>query len=239
MRIYKHIRSNWMTQKWGANDSYILKGIRPFVFVTKDTPNAISLYEDIGLKGHPGTDRASKYKEPVYFPVAIPGIEWEGDTQTDSSGSIHVIIRSKQPVPLAKLPEHVPGSLKMIQKQYKDLGGKLYLMFRYDHLYAGIPKDRSKVVTGQLIGYADSTGASSGNHVHDNMKVSDSQSWFYIDGDNGYAGSIDTAPYYTNTFVLDVLKAQSTDIKALQLTVIDLASQVVALLQQIIKLKSK
>jgi len=229
-----------MTQPFGADIPCVIKGARPFQFVPCGTPNSHKLYTgELKMKGHNGDDWATYYKEPVYFNIDIPGVEWQGATYMDSAGSVYAMVRSRQPVPFATIPKHEPGSLKMIQKQYEKLGGKLYLMFRYDHLYQGDIKDGAPVVFGQQIGLADSTGASSGNHVHETMKVSDENSWFYIDGDNGMQGAIDIAPYRINTFVLDVLKEKYSDITGLQLEVIKLSNIAISLLRKLIDIKSK
>lgn len=240
MKIYRCVQTNNKTQDFGANIPCVIKGARPFQFVPCGTPNSHKLYTgELNQKGHNGVDWATYYKEPVYFNVDIPGVEWEADTQIDSAGSVHVIVRSKQPVPLAKIPLHEPGSLKMIQKQYDTLVGKLYIQMRYDHLYQGYLFNKAPVVLGQCIGLADSTGASTGNHVHETLKVSDTNSWFYIDGDNGYSGGIDPDQYRLNTFVLDVIKEKSSDIIGLQLEVIKLSNIAISLLRKLIDIKSK
>ncbi len=185
-----------------------MTGKRPFQFVPCGTPGSGKLYTDeLGLKGHCGEDWATSFKEPVYFPVAIDNIIWEADTQTDSSGAIIVVVRSTTPVPFKSCPEHIAGSLSQIKKQWLALGG-LYLQFWFVHLHSSVVHDRVQVKTGDLLGYADSTGASSGNHLHWSMKVSDPKSWWYIDGDNGLQGCIDFSPWYENTFVGDLQPSQ-------------------------------
>ena len=240
MKIWRPIKTNKHTQGFKQNLPCVIKDERPFRFVPCGSDNSEKLYTDaLNMLGHSGWDHASYYKEPIYFPVQIPGIEWEAATHVDGAGAVTVVVRSTTPVPLVSLPEHTPGALSMIKNQYKKQGGKLYLQIWFVHLQGTHINSKVPIKFGDLVGLADSSGASSGNHLHWSMKVSDPGSWFYIDGDNGLQGAIDFSPYFVNTYVLDILKAQSTDIKALQLTVIDLANQVVSLLRQLISLKSK
>jgi len=239
MKIYRPIHTNRKVQGWGANLPCVIKGKRPFQFVSCGTPNSEKLYTGaLNMKGHSGEDWVAYYKEPVLFPVVAPGIEWEAVTMTDSLGAIIVRVRSTTPVPLKSLPRHIRGKLDMISNQYRDLGGKLYLQFWFVHLQSSAIFGKKKVEPGDILGYADSTGASSGNHLHWSMKVSDINSWFYVDGDNGYQGTIDLDPYFTNTYILDVLANESTSIRALQLRIIILSRKVISLLRQIITTKA-
>ncbi len=56
------------------------------------------------------------------------------------------------------------------------------------------------VVAGQLIGYADNTGFSSGDHLHFGLKPvaagENPMDWWNIEQNNGYGGAIDPAPYF-------------------------------------------
>lgn len=103
---------------------------------------------------------------------------------------------------------------------------------RYWHLKAVAVYDGKKIQMGDLIGYGDSTGLSSGNHLHWSLKKVNS-SGRTLNKDNGFLGAIDFRPYFENTFVLDVL-----DIRAKQLRVIDLLHQVIGLYKQLIGRKN-
>lgn len=239
MKISRPIKTNRKTQAWGENIPCVMIGERPFKFVECGTEGSHKLYTgELNMAGHSGEDWASRYAEPIYFPVNALGTEWEASSHVDREGAVIVVVRSMTPVPFTSIPDHVPGSLGMIKKQYEQLDGKLYLQFWFVHLQGTHIVGKMPVKFGDLIGYADSTGASSGNHLHWSMKVSDQTSWFYIDGDNGYQGTIDFTPYFTNIYTLDILSTQSTDIRTLQLRVIDLSRQAISLLKQLILLKS-
>jgi hypothetical protein len=64
--------------------------------------------------------------------------------------------------------------------------------------------------SGQLIGYGDSTGYSTGNHLHRQIKKQGRNSmgsYYNINQDNGYQGAEDPMPYFTNIFIGDTLSA--------------------------------
>lgn len=214
MKIYRPIKTDRKTQAFGENIPCVRQNedgsvIQPFQVITPMVPYTCPIgytkfYPSIGLKGHNGEDWQSFHGEPVYFPV-LDTVEWLAATEVDSSGGIGVRVRSKTPVSIDQLPSQAIGSLNMIQKQYMDLGGKLYLIFLFWHLKSVNVYDKQPIKFGDLLGYADSTGASSGDHVHFAMKVSDPTSWFTIDGDNGYSGAIDFSRWFENKYVLDTV----------------------------------
>jgi len=107
------------------------------------------------------------------------------------------------------------------------------------HLDSSVVFNKTKVKHGQLLGYNGTTGLSTGYHTHFTMKVSDINSWFYIDGDNGYNGSVDLMPYYTGNYVLDSMVTQTTTVQGLQLKIIDAMRQVIPLMRQLLSLKKQ
>ncbi len=69
--------------------------------------------------------------------------------------------------------------------------------------------DKSKdVEMGDIIGYADSTGASTGDHLHFGMKFI--KGGETINKDNGYLGAVDPLPYFDQNYPVTVrlLKAK-------------------------------
>ena len=215
MKIYRPVKTSILAQGFGENLScvkldasgkviwpYIVKGVANGVCGAGWTPFYTAA---IGMKGHNGWDHQTYHGEPVYFPVDVPGVEWLASTEVDKDGGIGVNVRSMQPIPLDHLPPQAKGSLNLIKRQYDKLGGKVYLYFKFWHLKAPNVYDKKPVKLGDLIGWADSTGASSGDHLHWSMKVSDETSWFALDGDNGYTGALDFSDWYVNQFVADVL----------------------------------
>lgn len=80
--------------------------------------------------------------------------------------------------------------------------GKWY-RHRYWHLIALDVESGDELKTGDLIGYADSTGYSSGDHLHFELKEVDKDGRV-LNHDNGYFGAIDPLPYMEPIYALDI-----------------------------------
>lgn len=74
----------------------------------------------------------------------------------------------------------------------------------------------TKISNGDLIGYADNTGASTGDHLHFALKpCAKGEDWgtFYnVLQNNGYGGAIDPTPYFDGTYpkTIETLKLKLT-----------------------------
>src|SRR3990167_610505 len=78
----------------------------------------------------------------------------------------------------------------------------------YWHLIKEIPvKVGQKIKAGDLIGYADNTGFSTGNHLHfglkPQLKGENDWTWANLEQDNGYMGAIDPNPHFNKYFAQD------------------------------------
>lgn len=164
----------------------------------------------INIVGHNGTDLRAVHGQPVY--AAHDGYAYH---QVDSSSGCGVIVISN--------------------KEYEYKKTTAYYKSIYWHLcdYSKEPKYKSPVLdyqqhnkgkplpvkTGDLIGYADNTGLSTGDHLHFGLKpmrpgvpVNQYQdaadlgtsNWQNIEQYNGYLGAIDPAPYFNGKYALDV-----------------------------------
>jgi len=144
-------------------------------------------YKQFGIKGHNGLDLRASHGQPVY--AAHDGICYP---EIDSSGGNGVVIRTN---------DHF---------DYEDK--QAYFRTIYWHLIQddAIVKTGQQVKAGDLIGYADSTGYSSGDHLHFGLKPEDwdPKDWqfFNLEYDNGYKGAIDPTPYMCDIFAEDVNK---------------------------------
>jgi hypothetical protein len=206
MKIYRPIKTNWLTQAFGENKPCAKldangNAIRPFQIVTGGATCPIGyakFYPLINLAGHNGEDWWAYHGEPLYFPVdSAEAGGWHSAEASDLDGGLGLDVISNKPVM-----------------------GDRYVKFRFWHLKEAW-KDQD-VRFGELIGYCDNTGASSGDHLHWSMKWCDKDG-NHLDEGNGYAGASDFRPWFENTFVLDIL-----GVKEKAKTAIDLAWKVIA-----------
>jgi murein DD-endopeptidase MepM/ murein hydrolase activator NlpD len=149
--------------------------------------NATNLYKSEGLPGHNGIDFSATHGQPVY--ATHNGRAY---FEIDQGGGHGVVLISDQMY-----------NYLNTQAQYKTI---------YWHFCDSLkePQFRSPiqdfvfgkdVKTGDLLGYADSTGASTGDHLHFGLKPvaanGESQnSWYNIEQNNGYMGAIDPFQYF-------------------------------------------
>lgn len=106
----------------------------------------------------------------------------------------------------------------MVSNQIDDRSGKGVVLTTqgyksiYWHLRDYALPDGSKVKAGDLIGYGDSTGFSTGPHLHFGLKLLDINNQV-LNRDNGYDGAIDPTPY----IVWELINTMSEkDIRSLQ-----------------------
>ena len=102
-------------------------------------------------------------------------------------------------------------------------GGTSYFKTIYWHLLPNIPVvNGQNVKAGDVIGYADSTGFSTGDHLHYGLKRC-TKDGLTLDHENGYLGAIDPEPYLSKLYaedfrgfwaILDSIKATLNLIKA-------------------------
>lgn len=220
LKIFRPIRSNWLTQKFGESLACVkttLDGfpIRPFIVKSKQGFTCLVGYKDfylaIGMKGHNGIDIACYRGAPIYFPVDAD-CKWWTRNYTDMDGGMGVDIFSDRPIDIGELP---PEAGKLARAEYEKYKGKVYVKFRFHHISKSLVSDSKNnesgheegyrecnVRFGQLIALAGNTGASSGPHLHWGMKIVSNNS-MTLDNDNGYYGAVNFEPYFTNKFILD------------------------------------
>lgn len=119
-----------------------------------------------GSQGHTGLDLPTKHGQEVY--AAAEGIVYFVDTQPRSGLDV-------------RIEHNIQG-----------------LRFRtiYEHLMGYQVKVGQKVSVGQLIGWADNTGYSSGDHLHFQMELWNGTGW----------DKVDPLLYMEKSFALDILK---------------------------------
>lgn len=173
-------------------------------------------YERFKMMGHNGADLMASHGQPVYAPC--DGLAWYSVDKYKGDGI-----------------DIVPDGTF----DYK--GGQSQFRVVLWHLCPAndpqfpiqIPIDRAvRVYTGQLLGYADNTGApfeSTGDHLHLGLHPGsfDGFRWTDLEYNNGYNGCIDPAPYCNGYFAVD-----ATLVIKIMTGIKDLMSKVVSLLQK-------
>ncbi len=154
----------------------LIKPIDPF-HVNQDFGVNGAYYQNAGINiaGHNGLDLQATHGEPVY--AAHDGICYP---EVDSSGGHGVVLRTNTPF---------------------DYGAhQVYFKTIYWHLVNETPlvSTGQLVKAGDLIGHADNTGFSAGDHLHFGLKPQFNEgdaNWVNVDDANGYLGAIDPTPY--------------------------------------------
>lgn len=142
MKTYRPIRSNHLSQGFGENRACIDPNTGRLYGKRGTCPaGTTEFYKYIGMKGHNGLDFGTWHGEPLYFPVDIP-VEWWVNNEKDMSGGIGLNVISKEKVTVGNRTD--------------------YIKFKFWHLKSTVLNDGDSVVLGQLMGYCDNTGASSG-----------------------------------------------------------------------------
>ena len=135
--------------------------------------NADYYFKNIGLKGgHNGLDISCRRSTDIV--ASHPG--WVHDSQTtDKNAGFGVVIVSND------------------EYEWLD-GSKAYAKTIYWHAERNIVTIGEKVLTGQILAKADSTGFSTGDHLHFGLKKCDKLG-NTLNWDNGHQGAIDPYPY--------------------------------------------
>lgn len=149
-----------------------------------------SYYKSVGLNGHDGMDITASSWQPVY--ASCEGLVKELQTESERGLGIGIISENKYLFPV------IPGC---------PAEGKYYAKTRYWHLAGINVKSEEKIQAGQLIGWADNTGYSSGTHLHFELKPVDrgqNDIFYNVYQDNGYYGSVDPLPFIAKLSALEI-----------------------------------
>ena len=156
---------------------FLYKPLKPFFlgqkFGTENTdPSLRPLYDTFGLKGHNGLDIGAWRGQPVS--CACDGTVSYVETTPGSGLAVEVI----SPVG-DRFYKHVYGHLQ----GYNVVKGQV-------------------VAVGDLLGWADSTGASTGDHLHFGLKECTKEGKT-LNYKNGYKGAIDPLPFLFDGHAVD------------------------------------
>ncbi len=173
--------------------------VKPMILTQKFGETALlQYYKDNGIPitSHNGQDLATPYGHEVR--AAHDGTCF---VEVDSKQGHGVIIRSLV--------------------SYDSDGKECFVKTIYWHLIDNIPVKNGQVVkAGEIVGYADSTGLSTGNHLHFGLKPQimgePNNTWYNVEQNNGTFGAIDPAPYYNGLYAADINSGKyifNTDMK--------------------------
>lgn len=162
----------------------------------------------INIKGHNGIDIITPHGEPIY--AAHDGLALY---QVDSHQGHGVVIITKESYEFEDRETPFKTIYWHLCSASMD-GGK------YQSPIAD--KGAVEVKKGDLIGYADSTGFSTGDHLHFAVKPlakkgENLYTWGPLDPDNGYNGCVDPMPYFD--YIEDRNKVVSESLKVVEETV--------------------
>jgi len=158
--------------------------------------NATDYYVKANMLGHSGIDYFAPHGTPIY--ASHDG--W-AQYQVDNAGGHGVII--------------------VTDKEYADEKGKLsFWKSIYWHMidplleptYASPIANKTgftAIKTGEVIGYANNTGLSTGHHLHFGLKpvAGNFGMWFNLEQNNGYFGAVNPKPYMPdNGFIKEFTK---------------------------------
>jgi murein DD-endopeptidase MepM/ murein hydrolase activator NlpD len=150
-----------------------------------------------GIKGHNGIDFFAGHGNPVY--ASHDGTAYY---EYDSGQGEGIVLRTDktydyngEQVYFKTIYWHLCNAKKEPQ-----FTSPIYTKVGYQPDQTGVSQIGWKVRTGELIGYADNTGASTGDHLHFGLKPQaqneSNGAWLNIEQNNGYLGAIDPAPYF-------------------------------------------
>lgn len=162
---------------------------KPYFITQFFGENKSLVYKQLGMKGHNGLDIASPRGKPVL--AAHDGqVVYTGQ---DGNEGIGIVIRTLEP--------------------YEYNGQTAYFKSLYWHLLPNVAIKVGQIVgIGDTLGYADSTGLSTGDHLHFGIKPQyqgeNEWIWANVDQNNGYFGAIDPEPYLVKD---KIFKSRNTD----------------------------
>lgn len=157
----------------------------------------------INVLGHNGCDLRAFHGQPVH--AAHDGMAFY---EEDDSAGHGVVIISDQPY-------DYKGQLAFFKTIYWHLANPVKEPKYASPIYLALNKKINsgkgvKVKKGDIIGYADNTGLSTGDHLHFGLKPIDKGTppkrgdapdvnigfWVNVEQENGYLGAIDPEPYF-------------------------------------------
>lgn len=182
--LFYPLKNYWRNQVFGESTQCLTSENKVVPKIEGTCPvGTKDLYLSMGLKGHNGEDLYAIDDQKIYC----------------SQDGIVVEIQTE--------PERGLGIGMITDKKY-DLGeyGEHFVKIRYWHLKGFNCNLGDKVSVGQVLGYADNTGYSSGTHLHFEIKPVEytSDNYYNVFQENGYFGAINPQPYWNKVYSQDI-----------------------------------
>jgi hypothetical protein len=172
-------------------------------------------YQSIGMKGHNGLDLSCPRGERIYHSIITDSPTWTAKYSGDFDGGLGLDLYNDTPIVLEEFSKIAgPEALAYYDRDDKDWYNNqrdtafVFVKFRYWHLKDYSVHDGQKVSLGDELAKADSTGASSNDHLHWGFKIVDEEGRS-LDTGNGYYGAVDFIPKYNHEFILNYLKKKA------------------------------
>jgi hypothetical protein len=147
-------------------------------------PGKVKLYPLLGLKGHPGKDAKISHRQPIYS--SVEGYVRELEEERQRGLMTGVVTGDK-----FSMDEYGIHYAKKIDCHYDEIVVKL-------HQYVRI---------GELLGYGDNSGLSSGDHNHEALKpveyYPNSNVTYNVFQTNGFFGAIDFSKFQNGKYAED------------------------------------
>ncbi len=149
--LFRPVKPLRINQAFAQNDACVSTDGKNRVITCDGNKPPVGFKSLYGAKGHLGVDLYATHSQPVY--CALEGVVYKVDT--DAKSGLDVRVQST-----------VDG------QEYRHI---------YEHLLGYQPKVGDKVNAGDLIGWADNTGYSAGDHLHFQVEKYVSGKWVPID----------------------------------------------------------
>lgn len=144
----------------------------------------VELYPLLGMvKGHTGLDIRAWHGQPVY--ASHDGVVEEISTEVERGLGVGIVSSERW--------------------NFDEIGDH-FAKTRYWHFKSIAVVKGQKVYAGDLLGLADNTGVSAGDHLHYELKpVEYSGEMLYnVEQNNGFFGAVDPTPYFTGIHAVEV-----------------------------------
>jgi murein DD-endopeptidase MepM/ murein hydrolase activator NlpD len=157
----------------------------------------------INIKGHNGLDYEASHGQPIYATHDGQAFfEW------DSNQGEGVVVRSNE------MFDFLDGTTSYAKTIYWHMcDGVKEPQFKSPITFTNMWGEGQPVKAGDLIGYADNTGLSTGTHLHFSVKpmlIDESNGTFYnVNQNNGYMGCVDPTPYFNQWYAEDAQQVLS------------------------------